>query len=115
MESDKKFTCDYCNFSTNTSYSWLRHCESAKHKRQGAKKTHFCKDCDYETTSNWNIKAHILSQHATKEERAKQKYYCPDCDRVFFAPLYYNNHMKGVKHATFVKAMEELKKIKKDN
>ena len=112
MEPDNKFICDNCKYETNRASNWLRHCESAKHQRNGAKKQHICEECGYETTGNWNLKVHILSQHATVEERAKQKYYCSDCDQVFFSPVYYESHMAGIKHATYVKALEELKKVK---
>jgi len=112
MEPKKEiFRCDCCNYETNMTSFWLRHCETAKHKRNGQKKQHICEVCDYETTGIWNLKAHMLSQHSTPEERSKQKYYCKDCDQVFFSPVYYEKHMAGIKHANYVKAIEELKKV----
>ena len=114
MEQVKNFICHNCNYETNRPCDWLRHCDSEKHKRQGRKKKHTCEECDYETTSAWNMKAHNLSQHATKEERAKQKYYCGVCDTVFFSPLYLQNHVNGSRHANYVKAVAELNKLKEE-
>lgn len=113
-EKIKKFYCDYCKFNTKKPSDWLRHVESQKHKNMGGKKKYICEKCEHESQSSWNLKLHKLTQHSTKEERSKQKYYCKDCDIVFFSPLYMNKHMKGKRHANYVKAVEELNKLKKE-
>ena len=109
------FSCECCNFTTNKPSYWLKHTQSQKHQRYGEKKIHNCKFCEYSTRTSWNMKAHILSQHATKEERLKQKYYCNDCDRVFFSSLYMINHMNGKRHNNYIKALEELNKTNQMN
>jgi hypothetical protein len=114
MEQDKKYYCHYCNFETNKPYSWIRHCESAKHLRHGAKKIHKCAECDFESIGTWNLKIHVLSQHSSKEERAEYKYYCDACDVIFISKLYYDKHMHGKKHENRVKANELLDKLKKE-
>ena len=111
MEDNKEFSCHYCNYETNKPSDWLKHCASGKHNRLGQKKSHECDECDYTTKSAWNMKLHNLSQHCSKKERSEQKYYCSDCDVVFFAPLYKEKHMNGIKHKNYVKSKEEQNKI----
>ena len=114
MESDKKYSCHHCNFETDKPYSWIRHCESAKHLRQGQRKTHKCPECDFESIGTWNLKIHMLSQHATKEERSEYKYHCSACDVIFISKLYYEKHMQGQKHANRLKADELLDNLKNE-
>lgn len=110
--SKKEFYCQLCDFTTLKPSHWLTHTKTQKHLRNGAKKTHNCKECDYVASTPWNLRMHFLTKHATKEERQKQKYYCPDCDLVFFSPLFYDSHMKGIRHKNYVDSMLELEKIK---
>jgi hypothetical protein len=106
-----KYNCECCKLNTNCTSVWLRHLESAKHKRQGDPKFHKCELCKFQTKTSWNFKLHKLSQHSTKEERSKSKYNCEICDVVFFSPLYYNSHMKGSKHKNLVLLDEYNKTI----
>ena len=53
--------------------------------------------------------------HSTKEERSKSKYYCEDCDKAYFSPLYYQSHLKGMKHLNQVKINEINKNKILDN
>ena len=61
-----------------------------------------CDNCDYVSSTHWNLKMHYFSSHATKEEREKQRYYCKTCDNVFFCSSYYNKHINGKRHLKMV-------------
>jgi hypothetical protein len=111
MENKKKFTCDLCKFNTYKPSDWIRHNDTAKHKRGGFKPKK-CDICNMEFFSHWNYKYHNLTIHSTLEERQQQKYYCNDCDQVFFCSLYMQKHMDGKKHKNYVLALkleDELK------
>jgi hypothetical protein len=113
MENKKKYNCECCKFKTNFPSEWLVHIKSKKHERQGQPKTYKCENCDYEGLNHWNLKMHILSQHATKEERQQQKYYCADCDQVFFSSAYKTKHINGINHKNRILAdryVDELNK-----
>ena len=58
--------------------------KTQKHLRNEKPKSSKCSMCNYEISSHWNLKLHILSQHSTIEERMTHKYYCKTCDFVFF-------------------------------
>ena len=62
---NKKYHCEYCNYYSNFNSEWLKHLQSQKHQRYGEKKSKKCNVCDYEASSHWNIKIHVLSQHST--------------------------------------------------
>jgi hypothetical protein len=116
MEKKKSFFCDLCKYTTIKPSDWIKHIESAKHQRNGNKKTKKCDICDIDFISHWNYKNHNLVIHATKEERATQKYYCKDCDQVFFCTQYMKKHMEGKRHANYVLAIKlekELKELKR--
>ena len=106
-----KYNCECCKLNKSCTAIWLKHLDSAKHKRHGEPKFHKCDLCEFQTKTSWNYKLHKLSQHSTKEERSNSKYYCNICDVVFFSPLYYNSHMKGSKHKNLVLLDEYNKTI----
>ena len=106
MEDKKNFTCELCQFNTYKPSDWIKHIDTAKHKRNGAKKPRKCDICNMEFFSHWNLKYHNLTSHSTIEERQQQKYYCKDCDQVFFCSLYMDTHMNGRKHKTYVLALK---------
>ena len=110
-DTQKELFCKSCNYTTTKNSFWLKHIETDKHKRNGAKKTTKCDLCEYETNTHWNLKGHKLQVHATAEERAKQKYYCNLCDVVFFCKAYMDKHMDGRNHLVKVKVEESLKNI----
>jgi hypothetical protein len=103
---DKKYTCKCCEYKTNFPSEWLKHLDSAKHKRNGEKKTTECDLCDYKSSSHWNVKIHKLSQHSTLEEKKQHKYYCEVCDQVFFCKLYYEKHINSVRHKNIIKIQQ---------
>ena len=90
--------CTQCNYKTNSNSLWLRHINTDKHKRNGAKKTTKCDICEYESNSHWNIKMHKLQKHSSKEEKLTHKYYCKDCDIVLMCSAYYTSHINGKVH-----------------
>jgi hypothetical protein len=107
----KELFCECCNYKTNRNYDWIKHINSDKHQRNGEKKIHNCDQCEYTSSSTWNIKIHKLQIHATSEERSKQKYYCNLCDYVFFCKKYLDKHNIGKHHQTKLKiklSLEEL-------
>ena len=108
MEETYKYSCDTRNYKTNVKASWKLHMISDKHMRNGEKKSTKCELCDYQTTSHWNVKLHMLTQHSTLEERKNHKYYCEICDTVFLRAVLLENHINGTKHAN------KLKKINKN-
>jgi hypothetical protein len=112
MEGTPKFNCDFCKYFTNHPSEWLKHISSKKHERNGKPITHICKICNYETKTHWNLKMHILSVHASSNERSLHKYYCKDCDQVFFSPMYHNKHINGIKHKNYVLAIKSLENVK---
>ena len=93
-----KYICENCQFKTNFNSAWIKHLDSKKHERKGKTKIHTCNKCNYETKTHWNLKMHYMNMHSTLEERIICKYYCLECDKVYFSPLYFNNHIKGIKH-----------------
>ena len=100
-----KFNCEYCNFKCNFNSAWLTHLSSEKHLRQGQQKVHKCStpNCEYTTSTYWNMRMHHMTMHSSIEERKTSKYYCKECDKVFFAPLYLDKHYNGMKHKNVVK------------
>ena len=54
------------------------------------------------------MKKHIMVSHSTLKERQQTKYYCGCCDLVFFAPLYFNTHLAGIKHKNKIKNNSEI-------
>lgn len=65
-----------------------------------------CNICDYEASSHWNIKIHVLSQHSTIDEKKQHKYYCDICDQIFFSGKHYNAHLSGKKHENVMRIKE---------
>ena len=100
--------CECCNYEAIKPSYWIKHVNSQKHMRNGETKSTKCSICDYETSTHWLVKRHILTKHATKEERSKHKLYCDTCDLVFFSDIYYNNHMNGINHKNMVLALSLL-------
>lgn len=37
-DNNKKYNCNFCNYSTNYPCDWIKHTESDKHQRRGQKK-----------------------------------------------------------------------------
>jgi hypothetical protein len=112
MDYKKTFTCDVCNYTTIKPSDWIKHINSAKHKRGGNKKSKKCEECELEFFSHWNLKHHILVTHSAKEERDKQKYYCKDCDQVFFCSQYMKKHIEGKRHKNYVLAIQLENELK---
>jgi hypothetical protein len=83
---------------------------SKKHLRGGKKISHTCpnENCSHKTKTHWNMKKHIMVSHSTLKERQQTKYYCGCCDLVFFAPLYFNTHLAGIKHKNKIKNNSEI-------
>ena len=107
-EKSLKLFCNKCNFQSKGPAEWLKHIESAKHKRDGEKKTKICVICNKTYSNHFTYKIHNLSIHATKEERSTYKYYCEKCDYIFISELYYLQHCKGITHINRIKALESL-------
>ncbi len=111
--SDFYVYCENCNYETKWPADWIKHTKSQKHLRYGKSKETKCDHCDYETSTHWLLKRHILSQHSTKEQRSKYKLYCDTCDIVFFSNVFYNSHMTGKIHNNKVLAISLLPESKK--
>lgn len=107
--NEKKYYCKNCDYGTCKPSDWEKHINSKKHARNGEKKSLNCSICNYESSSHWNLKIHVLSNHSTKEERMKHKYYCAVCDQVIFCSTYMNTHINGNKHKK--KFLEDNNKV----
>jgi hypothetical protein len=103
---NKKYHCEYCNYYSNFNSEWLKHLQSQKHQRYGEKKSKKCNICDYEASSHWNIKIHVLSQHSTIDEKKQYKYYCEICEQIFFSSKHFKSHVSGKKHENVMKIKE---------
>jgi hypothetical protein len=95
--NDYKFNCNTCDYHTNIIQNWNNHIISERHTR-GGKKTTRCSHCIYIAKTHYNLQQHILSQHATKEEKIKHKYYCEICDVLSTCEQYYLKHISSNKH-----------------
>jgi len=98
--------CDYCNFDAHSPTEWIKHVETNKHLRKGAKISDNlkCEHCGFVSINSYNFNIHKILVHGTPEERkAKSKFYCDDCDIGFFCELYHNKHMISKKHSNMVK------------
>lgn len=102
--------CECCKFQATRPSEWLIHIESNKHKRDGKPKTKICNICNKEFANHFIMKIHMLSTHASREEKLKHKYYCKVCDIIFLSELYYIQHNKGKKHNNMVKILNMLNK-----
>jgi hypothetical protein len=103
--------CQKCDFQAIRPAEFLRHVNSMKHKRDGLKKESFCKICNKLIGNHFMYKIHMLSQHASIEEKMAHKYYCDICDSIFISELCMNKHNSGRNHLNMLKAIEELDKI----
>jgi len=106
-----EINCILCNYKTTSNVDWLKHIETQKHKRNGMKKSTKCDQCNYESTSHWNIKLHKLYVHATIEEKKKHKYYCEICDVLFLCPAYQKKHNEGKLHNNRILIKKSLEDI----
>ena len=106
-----KLNCVCCNYNTTKPSDWLKHIETAKHKRKGQKKITICPDCNEQYTNSYVLKIHKLMVHAPLEEKLNHKYYCKTCDIIFLSELYYLQHNKGKKHTNMIKAIESLNEL----
>ena len=102
MNTNKKYydICQCCKFVAADRSKWLKHLESEKHKRNGKKKDNYkCNLCSYTCPNNYNFNVHYVLVHASPEERKqKAKFYCEICNFGFFCKLYYDTHIKSIKH-----------------
>ena len=60
-KTNKEYFCYLCNYKTIHCSDWCKHINSQKHKKDGQKKTTKCDLCDYESSSQWNINNHKLT------------------------------------------------------
>lgn len=105
-----EYYCECCEVKVNHINNWTRHVNSSKHKRAGQPKSIECSLCDRKFINHITQKHHMLSAHASKEERAKEKYYCNTCDYVFISKLYMDKHIEGKFHKSKVKSLELVDK-----
>lgn len=102
MENKFYEKCICCNFIAYKPSMWNKHLNTEKHKRKGQNKTnnYICKICGYYSANNFNFNVHYILTHACPQERKqKAKFYCESCDVGFFCKLYYDTHIKSIKHA----------------
>ena len=103
--------CEKCNFTATRPAEWLRHVESKKHLRNGKKLDKICTICNKTIQNHFALKIHMLSVHATPEERSNHKYYCKYCDVIFLSKLYMDNHLKGKLHINKAKAIDSFNSL----
>jgi len=105
---DYKFTCSKCNYYTNKSSDFVKHHKTRKHLNNNNNiivvKENICDICDIQFLNHWNYKIHMITNHASIEEKRKYKYYCEYCNIVLFCSLYYDKHISSKKHKTNVLA-----------
>jgi hypothetical protein len=62
-----------------------------------------CPNCGYTTNNNTQMKHHILSKHATIEEKEKTfKFYCKECDFGAFTENHFTKHKETKKHIQII-------------
>jgi hypothetical protein len=101
-----KYNCEKCQFKTTYLSHWNEHLTSKKHTGEKRKQRNDkiieeqCKLCNYNSNKTTNMKLHILTKHATKEERQKEmKFYCEKCDFGCFVQILFDRHLETKKHS----------------
>ncbi len=105
-----KLYCEKCNFQAIRPAEWTRHIQSNKHIRDGYRLPDECEICNKTFQSHFFQKMHMLSIHATQEERKEFKYYCNICDTIFKTKSCLDKHTTGKKHIKLEKNINETKK-----
>ncbi len=98
--------CDYCKFDAHSPTEWIKHVETDKHKRKGAKLSDnlICDKCGLVSMNTFNHYVHSILVHGTPDDRrTKAKFYCEECDIGFFCKLYYDKHVLSKKHSNMIK------------
>ena len=100
-----KYNCEKCQFKTIYLSHWNEHLTSKKHTGEKRKQRNDkiieeqCKLCNYNSNKTTNMKLHMLTKHATKEERQKEmKFYCEKCDFGCFVQILFDRHLETKKH-----------------
>ena len=104
--------CDYCNFDAHSPTEWIKHVETKKHQRKGAKLSDnlVCDICGLISINTFNHNVHQILVHGTPEDRrTKAKFYCEDCDKGFFCKLYHDKHVLTKRHHNMVKYNQLIK------
>ena len=103
--TNNKYVCENCKFSTNTKARWNSHIGTELHingkrkQRTDYKEPINCTQCEYSSKNKTMLKTHILNNHKTKEERKIEfKYYCIYCEFGTFAVKSFDIHNKTDKH-----------------
>jgi ribosomal protein L35 len=101
-----KYNCEKCQFKTTYLSHWNEHLTSKKHTGEKRKERsdkileEQCKLCNYNSNKTTNMKLHMLTKHATKEERQKEmKFYCEKCDFGCFVQILFDRHLETKKHS----------------
>jgi hypothetical protein len=106
MESESPlFYCEKCNYKTTIIGCYKQHLKTTLHitgkrKERKDKNIFECKHCnDYKNNNHINFMNHVLTNHATKEERKKgYRYYCDVCDVGSFVEAVIKKHNNSKKH-----------------
>lgn len=100
-DKSKQFSCDHCEFKTNSKYSLNRH--MALHVPDIHRKRFHCPACPASYTLPQSVKDHMKKKH-TKDRKMsvsqvgctkKAENYCDICKRGYSSPNYLKLHMKN--------------------
>lgn len=108
---ENKYTCDKCNYTTDTQRYFYQHCKTKKHldleKKPRKDKLgieYKCKKCDYTSMNKNNYETHVLNNHSNKKERkGKFSFYCDACDFGVFTESCYDKHITTRNHLMRIK------------
>ena len=98
-QGDKKFSCQYCDFRSNTSYNVSSHVKSV-HSRIKVRisltiipcslnqylshlyQDFCCAHCDFKTSKKWNLKSHVRTVHEKVKDFACSACEYRDVDQI---------------------------------
>jgi len=95
-ETAKLFSCEYCDYKTNTEFNRRAHVRYMHAEKLGVEqKFHQCEQCGYSTKNSKNLKDHMESAHSDNL-KPDPKYQCHICHKQLKQDNSYRKHMANV-------------------
>ena len=70
-KKNQKFSCECCDYITNSGSDMIRHIKTKKHQRGGTRVEYKCEPCDKTFRDNWHWQRHLLSKRHRKNSIVK--------------------------------------------